>query len=204
MTDPGRKNLRLPTDVAERIEEVAEKRSMNENELVAEVLENALGVDEDTEVYLRRRLDEIENEEKQLRKEVRSRGSQLQKIQQEKREVIERIERIKEERKTLDEVLNSILEDMVENKRKNVDAYKSNIVEAIRIKYDTTPTEAKREEIIADLRNQASAREDISIKPARFAPGGNTSQQSKGITDGGRETELRSKQKFTQGDTDGR
>jgi len=203
MTESRRKNLRLPADIADLIEEVAAQKNLNQNELVTEIVEDRLGTDEDTEVYLNRRRDELENREQNLREQIQNLGLELRDVRRQKRGIAARLEEAKEERRSLKAIFDEILDDMNENPQKNIDAYKSSIVEAIRTRFDSGPTETKREAIISDIQNRASERSDIVISPGRFTPGGASGQQSQGLTSNGEERKLSTKQKLTGGDTDG-
>jgi len=203
MTESRRKNLRLPADVADRIEEVAEQKNLNQNELVTKIVEDRLGTDEDTEVYLNRRRDALKNKEQNLREQIENLGLELRDIRQKKRGIATRLEQAKEERRSLKAIFDEILDDMNENPQKNIDAYKGSIVETIRTRFDSGPTETKRESIISDIQNRASDRSDIMISPDRFMRGGASGQQSQGLTSNGEERKLSTKQKLTGGDTDG-
>ena len=121
MTDPGRKNLRLTEDVCERIEDVAEQRGLAQNELVIEIIEKTLGVDEDSEAYLRRRSETLADRESQLRDEIQTLVGELQNIRQQHRDVTERLQRIEEERRELIEIFDVILTDMDENPNKTIE-----------------------------------------------------------------------------------
>ena len=203
MTESRRKNLRLPADIADLIEEVAAQKNLNQNELVTEIVEDRLGTDEDTEVYLNRRRDELENREQNLRDQIQNLGLELRDVRRQKRGIAARLEQAKEERRSLKAIFDEILDDMNENPQKNIDAYKSSIVEAIRTRFDSGPTETKRESIISDIQNRASERSDIVISPGRLTPGGASGQQSQGLTSNGEERKLSIKQKLNGGDTDG-
>jgi uncharacterized protein YoxC len=168
MTDPGRKNLRLTEDICERIEEVAEQRGVAQNELVIEIIEKTLGVDEDSESYLRRRNETLADKESNLRDEIQTRVAELQNVRQQQREIRERLQRIEEERRDLTEIFDVILADMDENPQKTIEAYKSRIENAIRVKHNSGPSETKRDDIVTDIQERASARDDISVDPKRL------------------------------------
>jgi len=203
MTDPGRKNLRLTEDVCERIEDVAEQRGLAQNELVIEIIEKTLGVDEDSEAYLRRRSETLADRESQLRDEIQTLVGELQNIRQQHRDVTERLQRIEEERRELTEIFDVILTDMDENPNKTIEAYKSHIEDAIRVKHDTGPSETKRDDIVADIRARASAHDDISVAPERLRRGvGGTQQSADGESDS-QGPQLKTAAKCNGGETDG-
>lgn len=205
MTDPGRKNLRLTEDVCERIEEVAEQRGLTQSELVIEIVENTLGVDEDSEAYLRRRSETLADRESQVREKIQGLVAELQEIRQQHREITERLQQLEEERRDLTEIFDVILNDMAENPNKTIEAYKSEIEDAIRVKHNSGPSETKREDIIADIQTRARTRDDVSIASERLQRGGGATKQSTGGRNGrSREPELKSVRKYEGGDTDGR
>lgn len=204
MTDPGQKNLRLTEDICERIEEVAEQRGLAQNELVIEVIEKTLGVDEDSEAYLRRRSETLAERESQLRDEIQTLGVELQDVRQQHREVTERLQRIEEERQELTEIFDAILTDMDENPNKTIEAYKSRIEGAIRVKHDSGPSETKRDDIVADIRARASAHDNISVAPERLRRGVGGTQQSADIETSSQGPELKSAATRNGGDTDAR
>jgi len=204
MTDPGRKNLRLTEDVCERIEEVAAQRGLAQNELVIEIVENTLGVDEGSEAYLRRRSETLAESESQLRDEIQALVAELQDVRQQHREVTERLQRIEEKRRDLTEIFDAILTDMEENPNKTIQAYKNDIEDAIRVKHDSGPSETKRDDIVADLRERASAHDDISVAPERLMRGGRGTQESTETGVSSRKQELKSSQKRAGGGIDAR
>ncbi|TKR27969.1 hypothetical protein [Natronomonas salsuginis] len=204
MTDPGRKNLRLTEDVCERIEEVAEQRGLAQSELVIEIIEKTLGVDEDSEAYLRRRSETLADRESRLRDQIQTLVGELQDVRQEHREITERLQRIEEERRDLTEIFDIILTDMDQNPNKTIEAYKSRIEDAIRVKHDSGPSETKRDDIIADIRARASAHDDISVAPERLRRGVGGSQQSTDVGASSQKHELKSAQKRNGGDSDAR
>jgi predicted nucleic acid-binding Zn-ribbon protein len=203
MTDPGRKNLRLTEDVCERIEDVAEQRGLAQNELVIEIIEKTLGVDEDSEAYLRRRSETLADRESQLRDEIQTLVGELQNIRQQHRDVTERLQRIEEERRELTEIFDVILTDMDENPNKTIEAYKSHIEDAIRVKHDTGPSETKRDDIVADIRARASAHDDISVAPERLRRGVGGAQQSADGESDSQGLQLKTAAKRNGGETDG-
>lgn len=204
MTDPGRKNLRLTEDVCERIEEVAEQRGLAQNELVIEIIENTLGVDEDSEAYLRRRSETLAERESNLRDEIQARVEELQDVRQQHREITERLQRIEEERQDLTEIFDGILTDMDQNPNKTIEAYKSRIEDAIRVKHDSGPSETKRDDIVADIRARASTHDDISVAPERLRRGSGATQQATDIGTSSQTRELRSAQKRNGGEPNAR
>ena len=204
MTDPGRKNLRLTEDVCERIEEVAEQRGLAQNELVIEIIENTLGVDEDSEAYLRRRSGTLADRESQLRDEIQALVAELQDVRQQHRDITERLQRIEEERRDLTEIFDGILTDMDQNPTKTIEAYKSHIDDAIRVKHDSAPSETKRDDIVADIRARASAHDDISVAPERLRRGAGGTQQSTDSGNSNQKRELNSSQKHNGGDPNAR
>jgi chromosome segregation ATPase len=204
MTDPGRKNLRLTEDVCERIEEVAKQRGLAQNELVIEIVENTLGVDEDSEAYLRRRIETLAERELQLREKIKTLGTELQDVRQQHREITERLQRIEEERQELTEIFDGILTDMDQNPDKTIEAYKNRIGDAIRVKHDSGPSETKRDDIVADIRARASAHDDITIAPERLRRGVGGTQHSTDIGASSQTRELKSAQKRNGGDPNAR
>jgi ElaB/YqjD/DUF883 family membrane-anchored ribosome-binding protein len=202
MTDPGRKNLRLTEDVCERIEEVAKQRGLGQNELVIEIIENTLGVDEDSEAYLRRRSETLSERELQLRDEIQTLVEELQDVRQQHGEITERLQRIEEERRDLIEIFDAILTDMNQNANKTIKAYKSHIEDAIRVKHDSAPSETKRDDIVADIRARASAHDDINVDPERLRRGVRDTQQSTDIGASSQKHELKSSRKRNGGDPD--
>lgn len=204
MTDPGRKNLRLTEDVCERIEEVAEQRGLAQNELVIEIIENTLGVDEDSEAYLRRRSETLAERESRLRDKIQTFVAELQDVRQQHREITERLQRIEEKRRDLTEIFDDILTDMDENPNKTIEAYKSHIEDAIRVKHDSGPSETKRDDIVADIRARASTHDEINVAPERLRRGVGGTQRSTDIGGSSQEHELKSAQKRNGGDIDAR
>jgi uncharacterized protein YoxC len=200
MTNDCRKNLRLPPAVGKRIEEVAENRGLNQNELVAELVKNTLGVDKDNETYLRNRSEDLAEREQRLREEIQTHVEALQDVRDQQREVRERLKKVQEERRELTEIFDDILEDMQKHPEKTIEAYKTSITEAIRVKHESGPTETKRDDIIVDLRSREADRDDISIAAERFTPGATAGQQPTDSEDSSQGPELKSMQKLSGGE----
>lgn len=153
---------------------------------IDEAVKLALGLDEgSTEAALERRLEEIDSEIDSHREVIEEKEQRVEDLLETRSDLSDKLEQIRQKKQSYKEQLDTVLEEMLEDKSKNVLAWMSEIRDASVEEYGRD-TDSNIERVIADLRKRRDERA-LAIQDHRFQRAGGTGAAGTATasTDGG-------------------
>jgi len=168
-------------------------------EVIDEALRMFFGLDEgSTEHALERMLEQKDAQIDEKIAELEQGFEELDRMYNEREELEQKLADIREKKQTHNERLDAILDEMVEQRGKNVLAWMGELKEAAREEYGTS-SKSNIERVVGDLRSRRDER-GLAIVDHRFQQQGAMANQSNTVrADGGEETELNSEKLLEQG-----
>lgn len=182
----GRKQkaLELPVETIAALKDESSDSGVPQWKIVDQALRMYLGLDEgSTEAALERKLEEVEDKIGEVDRKARELEREREEMREQKELLAEQLSEIREKKAGYQDQLDDILDDLVSNPNKNVNAYMGALKQAATDEYGRN-TKENIDRVRADLQSRRDER-DLQIPDHRFKRTGAATTDASATSDGG-------------------
>lgn len=157
----------IPIETRTALQEEARESGIPQWKIVDQAVRMYLGLDEgSTEAALERKLEELDSKLDQVDEQAEQLQREREELREQKDLLRDQLGEIREKKASYKEQLDEILEDLLENPNKNVNAYMSEMKQAAIDEYGRD-TKDNLDRVRADLQERRDSR-DLDIEDYRF------------------------------------